>query len=61
MWVYFKGIENVNFKGNFQENRRYTSFGSKTLMIVVHRRRVREEAALGSRKIEACAIDVKVT
>lgn len=51
----------MNFKGNFQENRRYTSFGSKTLMIVVHRRQVREEAALGSRKIEACAIDVKVT
>lgn len=59
MWVYFKGIKNVNCKGNLQENRRYTSFGSATLMIALYRMQVREEEAF--RETKACAIDVKLT
>lgn len=45
-----------------QENRRYSSFGSKILMIGVYRRQVRgEEAAFRNTETEACAIDVKLT
>lgn len=62
MWVYFKGTENVNCKGSFQEKVRYTLFGRETLMIAAYRRQFRgQEAAFISRETGGHAIDVKLT